>query len=164
MLELNEDGYLPAGIHRYAYQDFYEQFVGGFKTSQTRNDIYNKAFSWLKRMAKIFPPVELWVNGSYVTGKVNPNDLDMVIFFDFSHITDQRIFHQLNQARDDCQRYRCDVYFASIVNKFSHVDHVNFRNYWRGQFGFDSMDVPKGIIVLDWLQVHEHIRGAQNAK
>ena len=60
-----------------------------------------------------------------------------------------------------------DIYFGYAIspeNKcaYSPQDYlqiVNTRNYWRGQFGFDREDRPKGIIRLNCKSIAEQLDG-----
>ncbi len=60
-----------------------------------------------------------------------------------------------------------DIYFAyatSIDNKKSmtptdYQNNVNLRNYWRGQFGFDRTDSPKGIVRISCDSIAEYLKG-----
>lgn len=46
----------------------------------------------------------------------------------------------------------CDTYIAfspnSILPQKLNNEFTNKRNYWRGQFGFDREDNPKGMIKI----------------
>ena len=39
---------------------------------------------------------------------------------------------------------------------------INQRNYWRGQFGFDREDRPKGIIRIDCKSIEEKLMGGED--
>lgn len=59
-----------------------------------------------------------------------------------------------------------DIYFAYatspenqrlLSNDYQQV--VNQRNYWRGQFGFDRADNPKGIVKINCQSLSDYIKG-----
>lgn len=101
------------------------------------------------------------MDGSFATTKVNPNDADLILFIDYADLAKiQSAWSQLQT-----QHPHLDMYFACAANEktkklLSPGDYnqvVNNRNYWRGQFGFDRQDNPKGIIKLDCNSVRAYI-------
>lgn len=159
MLELTTDGYLPPGIHPYTYADFEEQFVADFKTSQTRREIRDKAFQWISKVRLIAAAEEVWINGSYTTGKVNPNDIDMVIFYKQKIFKSKTLYDALKQLQLSSKSYRCDAYYSIIIDKDVTDEVLQRRAFWKGQFGFDRVDQPKGIVVMQWKEVIKGIKG-----
>lgn len=156
MLNFNDDGLMPPGLHEYAFNDFKSQFIDQFGFSQSRKAILEGCLKWLFLISNIITPEEVWMDGSYVTAKANPNDIDIVLFFDSEKLNavDKGMFYNLFSIS---KQYLCDSYFAvSIIPGKHTANDINIRNYWRGQFGFDRNDKPKGIIILTW---QEFIKG-----
>lgn len=151
-MELNEKGYLDAGLHMSSMQELKEVFVKQFTTSQTREEIYNNFLEWKTELEKKYRIYEIWVDGSFATNKINPNDIDIVVFAYLEN--NQELFHQWNSIRN---KDKIDAYLTiavceenkKILTPKLFYEMVNQRNYWRGQFGFDRNDLPKGIIVLN---------------
>lgn len=152
-MDFEANGMLPAGIHTYDIVTFREQFVAGFPNSQTRPVIFSSLEHFISTILLLCDPDEFWVDGSFATTKVNPNDADIIIFVDYADFVKmQAIWVQMQR-----QYPQLDMYIACAVNEkvkqaLSSKDYnfvVNQRNYWRGQFGFDRQDNPKGIIKLD---------------
>lgn len=151
-MTFESNGMLPAGIHDYTYSQFEEDFVTCFQTSQTRNKIFISLMNFLKLIHSIGDPDELWVDGSYVTNKVNPNDADIVMFLNAPEMI--ILGPQINVLRASFREL--DIYFALAISsenqkQLSQDDFfiaANLRNYWKGQFGFDRADTPKGIVRL----------------
>ena len=89
-----------------------------------------------------------WIDGSFVTEKEAPSDVDVVVFHDPPEVN--RLSANRKATLDllfmDRQvtklRYHTDAFF--IPN-----DDPDARMYWRGCFGFDHYDNPKGIVRLD---------------
>lgn len=145
----NEDGLLEAGIHDYLVGDFKDNFINCFNTSQTRSDIYKNTINWLKLINdRVMLPEEIWFDGSYVTNKINPNDLDIVLFFDRSSFTADK-YQEFEKLKAQCKVYKCDAYMCFLNNENANWNDINARNYWRGQFGFDRQDKPKGIVKIN---------------
>jgi len=100
-----------------------------------------------------------------VTSKINPNDVDIVLFFE---VTDYiNLVHQWGNIRNVTD---IDAYCAAAVNtdsqdKLSPEEFntiTNNRNYWKGQFGYDRIDRPKGIIVLKPDKIMEYLNGGES--
>jgi hypothetical protein len=152
LVEFNSEGFLEPGLHSYTYIDFKEQFLESFTTSYTRGKIFPKMFLWLSEINKILEPAEIWCDGSYTTLKNDPNDIDIVIFFDKIKL-DENKYKSFEKLRSISKSYLCDAYLGIINNINATGQDINNRNYWRGQFGFDRNDRPKGIVVLDWKEI-----------
>lgn len=156
------NGALSPGIHDCTYEEFIRTFVDEFPTSQRRKLIADTLLSFASEIFSIGIPVEFWIDGSYVTGKINPNDADIVLFFQYQHMIAMQ-----NRIGEYRKKYKgiLDLYIAFAVcaeNKglLSADDYeqvINQRNYWRGQFGFDRADEPKGIVRLSCDSIVEQI-------
>lgn len=154
----NEEGLLEAGIHDYLINDFKNNFIYYFNTSQTRDTIYNNTIKWLKLISeRITMPIEVWFDGSYVTDKINPHDLDIVLFFDRGTFT-MEMYKEFTVLQAECKKYKCDAYMCFTNNNYANSQDINNRNYWRGQFGFDRLDRPKGIIKINGNELIDEIR------
>ncbi|NQU58463.1 MAG: hypothetical protein HQ513_14615 [Rhodospirillales bacterium] len=98
--------------------------------------------------------MEIWVNGSFVTEKLNPSDVDFaarVEGADFDNATpDQKnILWWLNTA-DLKPQHRCDSYaFVEYHNGHPLGEQGEWEKaYWLRQFGFSRAENPKGLAVL----------------
>lgn len=164
-MEFESNGMLSAGIHDCTMQEFIEFFVDKFPTSQRRKTIANNLLDFAKDILATGTPVEFWVDGSFVTTKINPNDADLVLFFHLPHMQVLAPQHSSLQ-----QKYlnSLDFYFSLAVSPENeklikpsdyHTLCVNQRNYWRGQFGFDRQDSPKGIVRISCDSIIEYLKG-----
>lgn len=150
MGSFNENGLLNPGFHEYKLNEIDKIFVEDFSKSQTRKEIYSGFLKWLKELLNICIPNEIWIDGSFVTDKINPNDVDLVYFIDVNDYSKNN--EQINQLRELGIQNNCDTYIAFSPNSKLPAelnnDITNKRNYWRGQFGFDREDNPKGMIKI----------------
>lgn len=161
-MDFESNGMLPAGFHDYSVDEFITQFVDGFPTSQRRKQIADVLFDFAKEIFSYGVPYEFWIDGSYVTAKVNPNDADLVLFFQYSDLTTLK--PQIPMLR---QKYlpNLDTYYMCATSPENQallpttVFHkiITDRNYWRGQFGFDRSDQPKGIVRLSCDSLLEYL-------
>lgn len=156
------NGVLAPGFHDCTYDEFYAALVDEFPTSQRRKPIAEALLAFSKEVFAIGTPYEFWIDGSYVTTKINPNDADVILFFQYQHMN--VISPLLSTFR---QQYNgiLDIYFGYATSPENQrilgpVDYgriVNNRNYWRGQFGFDREDNPKGIIRIDCVSIEKQL-------
>lgn len=59
-------------------------FVTAFPNSQTRKQLFENYLHYIYRFQdEVFPFFEQYINGSFVTKKENPKDIDIVTFLDF---------------------------------------------------------------------------------
>jgi hypothetical protein len=72
---LNEDGYLPVGIHRCTFEELVQRFGHGSPERQVEIRELEQLVQWATRAGIL----RLIVNGSFVTAKLEPNDVDVII-------------------------------------------------------------------------------------
>lgn len=151
-MEFNKDGFLEAGLHKYSLEEFENIFVNSFRISQSRKKIFERFMVWWEKLIQIYHIHEIWIDGSFVTNKINPNDIDVVVFV---HVEDfLNLSRQWASIRND---ELIDAYLTLAICKESEIlvrqdeyyEFINSRNYWRGQFGFDRNDSPKGFVVIN---------------
>lgn len=161
-MNFNNKGLLDPGLHLCDMNDFATMFNSDFVTSQSRANIFNELLSFLQNIITMYNLYEVWVDGSYVTNKVNPNDVDIVLYFEVLDYI--KIQPQWNIIRNVA---KIDAYCACAVNQNSQstlspadINTItNKRNYWKGQFGYDRSDNPKGIIIIKADKIKEYING-----
>lgn len=79
---LDANGLLPTGLVKVTAEQVHEHFVVPFTTSTTRQRLYDQWLLHRQAIEAIVPIERQWLNGSYVTGKVDPGDVDAVTFID----------------------------------------------------------------------------------
>ena len=97
---------------------------------------------------------ELWVDGSFLTEKINPGDVDVVLRIQSSVYDDgtseQRMM--VDWIRGNLKEYNlCDSY---VFHEFPKDDPdyslgKRDRDYWSKWFGHSRSQVPKGIAVIE---------------
>lgn len=78
----NEHGVLPAGRYQAMPDEIEQRFVLTFPTSLTRKNIFD---GWRRRREQLLELVQVeqeWIDGSFVTSKRDPSDLDVAVFID----------------------------------------------------------------------------------
>lgn len=134
---------LPPGIHDVEPSELDNHFLSEFDGSRTRRALIDGFHQYIEALKKYAVRFEIWLDGSFVTSKEDPNDIDLVVFAPASELNalspdDQNRLRALFD-RPSCRKaFGCDVLFSVAEND-------NMRSYWRGWYGFDRHEQPKGI-------------------
>jgi hypothetical protein len=124
MLTFNQHGYLvPADVIEIDMATF-EKF---FLFNEHRQRIFQSYLLFLESIQALgMGDFYQWIDGSFTSLKVNPNDIDLVTFVDFV----QYEIHEdtLYKLRQDFQKKGVDAYFVAIYPK-EHEDYSLFLNY-----------------------------------
>ncbi|MBI1226755.1 MAG: hypothetical protein GC192_16085 [Bacteroidetes bacterium] len=125
-------------------------FVDAFPKSKTRARLYENLIQFNETLQKeVFPWYEMWVNGSFVTKKQNPKDVDVVVFLDAE-------VYKLREKKLDkilayCfEKLRIDAYFVLVFpenHKFFTSTQLN-RNDWFIFFTTLKSGSRKGFLQL----------------
>jgi hypothetical protein len=129
--EFNKDGVLPAGIHLTNLIEFKERFVYNYK----REAIYNGFLKLVEDLKKMGSPA-LYVDGSFITKKQLPNDVDVCW---------ERI------PGDDFLRF-VKLNFP-IFFKFHHPRKEQQDTYCADVFPADFIELSSGKLFLDYFQI-----------
>jgi hypothetical protein len=136
----------PPGLHPVDEAMLEAHFVDPFSGSVTRPVLIAGLRSYLTALRCVGVNFEVWIDGSFSTQKTDPNDIDLVVFADpdelnklppAAHTYLNGLFDRTTAKR----QYGCDVLFALATD-------YNSRSYWRGWYGFDRSEQPKGIAQL----------------
>lgn len=143
----------PLGFHRLTMANIEQVCVDQFSLSTTRPAICDglNVLQTVLELADVSG--ELWVDGSFITEKINPKDVDIVLRVNGS-LYDAGTKDQRN-AIDwliDNQKLtlKCDSYvlFEYPAGHPLHDEGRWWYSYWHKQWGFSRDDDPKGIVVL----------------
>lgn len=142
---MNDKPLFPAGFHDFSRLDLKESLtellVEPFTGSRRRELLLDRLIALLKEVDSLCIVTEVWIDGSFVTDKEEPNDIDVLLWYqDASSISPRelRVYRELKDADLMAFRYHCDVY----VLKDKDAD----RRYWKEWFGKSREGEPKGII------------------
>lgn len=144
MVEFNEGGLLPSGVHKCDEDEFRTLLVDRFPTSTSRA-IIAAGFTRLRADACDCDIAGMhWVDGSFVTNKVDPDDVDLVTFVDAELLdslagtpAEEFIMGTLAAGPATPPQYRSDSYLVAVAAS-THPGHDAFmlaRDYWRQWFG-----------------------------
>jgi hypothetical protein len=148
---------LSAGFHPMTPGQVKELCVARFPDSRRRPLVFAGLSSFLAELSSAGVKGEVWIDGSFVTEKLEPADCDLVVCADGALLDIAApAMQDFLRRRFDTERaqvkaaYHCDVYIFPEYPA-SHMLHgisLQRRAYWQKQFGFDRSKQPKGMAVV----------------
>jgi hypothetical protein len=155
-MTFNSEGYLEPGVHTMELDSLEHIFVVGFPHPSTRKLILDGYKEHLTALREVIPSFTQFIDGSFVSNKNDPGDIDLVCFIDGDEIDNlspdkQARLEELLSGSTVKAKYMCDAYFCvSFPGHHPHFQHARAqRKYWMGEFGYDRQDVPKGIVLIE---------------
>lgn len=144
---------LPPGFHDLDDLGLKNLCVNAFPTSVRRSTLYCNFVQLTGLLREINLQFkcfgEIWVDGSYTTHKPEPDDIDILLVIDYRALL-QIPEEQLKAVSPLLNRsfvkanYNIDVLL--LPENHPEVDYSERRSYWRGWFGFDRRENPKGLV------------------
>ncbi len=139
--QLNFDEYgnlTPYEVIEVDLTTFEAYFVTAFPNSKTRKRLFENYLQYIYRFQdEVFPFFEQWINGSFVTQKENPKDIDLVTFLDYEvyekrgdKVLDK--FWTFSLEDEGIDSYLVRDYPESHI-KFAKTIH--FKKEWRDLYG-----------------------------
>ena len=149
-IEFNKKGYLKRN-HKLTFDEFKTQFVDDFPF-YNRRIIFDEFESYVKKLFSELkePYLKIWIDGSFVTDELEPNDIDFVVFI-------FHIFHEIENklAIFDEGFHYIDNYFIPYFSDNSITTEL--ITYWEKYFSKDRYGSNKGFIELNVLVLDEVI-------
>jgi hypothetical protein len=141
---------LPVGFHEMDLTAVRRLCVARFPDSITRNSIMEKLEEVLSLIQQNGMRGEVWIDGSFTTEKLNPDDVDLILVTEAkdhqSFDDDQRNFFKWFSETSLYDRFRCDNY--TMIKDASHPKNEWTLAYWLRQFGFSRGNQMKGLAVV----------------
>jgi hypothetical protein len=145
---------LPVGFHRVPVKALRKLCVDSFSLSPTREPIMQALEGVIRRLKRAKINGQLWVNGSFLTAKIDPEDADVVLYV-ASEVYDngsapQRTAISWVNANLKSAGLPCDTYVCFRYRKAHpcYAEGVFMRAYWMRQWGFDRSQGFKGVAVV----------------
>jgi hypothetical protein len=126
----NDDGYLPVGIHPATIKEIAERFGQDSELRQVQME----SLRWLIELARRAGVLRIVVNGSFVTDKLEPNDVDCVLLIGPGFPQDDAAEAEL-------------IAGIPFIN-LELVDLDGFRQFTERTFATDVDFVPKGMVEV----------------
>ena len=116
MISFDKKGNLkPFGAIQISVDEFEDYFVRDF-ISSTRAANFEKYVRYSRDLKKITggKPLKQWINGSFVTKKTNPKDIDLVTFLDHGHFVKLGTKLNIFKPRLSWEHYGVDAYLVEV--------------------------------------------------
>ncbi|MCL2115698.1 MAG: hypothetical protein FWH29_05710 [Methanobrevibacter sp.] len=146
-------GYLPEGYHKTTLKEFEEKFSKN--KSKKRQKIMKAYKKHLKEILRTKLAIEQWVNGSFVTDKKEPGDIDLLTEFDgikadslnMKENIDYIIFNAQNKYNNLCDSHRIFKYPKNM--EIEYKSYISSKSKYLGLlFNSDTEFNIKGVINL----------------
>lgn len=145
---------LPLGFHMMTLGGLQTLCVEQFKRSVTRTMVFDGLTSVIDGLIACGIEMEVWIDGSFLTRKRDPEDSDVVAriaqeAWAAASDDERRVLAALVR-RDLRREFRCDFYSFIEYEKGHKLEAQGewMRAYWLRQFGFSRRDEPKGLAVI----------------
>lgn len=134
--DFDDEGFLPSGVHPTTLEEIRSRF-GQFQHSDVRCQLANKLDAFLKeaRSSDLF--AEIIINGSFISAKDEPNDIDLILVLNLGHdfAAELRPFeYNVISRRQVRRRFGFDVLVAQLGQP-EHFEYVQFFSQVRGNPG-----------------------------
>ena len=147
---------LPEGIHHITEDEFHDFFCVNFPASETRPDI-DAGYTEFRQVLTAIIPSRHWVDGSFVEDKINPNDVDVIVWVDsrqfiaLSKANHDFLFGIFNDPIKSCKYiYRTHAFLEPIFHPGDgqYGYYKSRLDYWRRWLSTTASGDSKGMISL----------------
>lgn len=143
---------LQAGMHSMTLEQIHAVAVVPFPNNQRRNDLHAKLLTWVGALQALQIGGTLWLDGSFLTEKPGPGDIDCVLWSPYwrnnaSDLSDD-VKLQASRLLDKNTAeslYELDLYVESPTDQ----EKFHRESYWRGVLGFArDRTTAKGFVEV----------------
>lgn len=146
---------LPAGFHEMSLKDLRVLCVERFPLSRGRGALMNLVEEICSGLSAAKLRAEVWVDGSFLTAKIEPDDVDVVVCLNAAalaapSLAQRAVLDRIAGQGHGHGAFNCDSYIH-IDYDAGHARHGQgawMRAYWTKQFGFSRSENMKGIAVV----------------
>lgn len=139
--EFDENGNLPPGVHWTTWEEFKERFG-----TTRRRSLLMEGLKTAMEQLKAAGCRTIYINGSFVTSKPNPNDFDACwvpedVDIDYLRIHAPRLLNYFDRTAQKA-KYRGEIFRSDQPVGDYGLTSIEF-------FQRDRYQIPKGIIAID---------------
>lgn len=138
---------------------FEEIFVKSFDEDSTRREVFTQYQSYLEYFQQsITTDFTQWIDGSFVSNKKNPRDLDLVNLLDYRIVEEKKeALYQNFLSEGSMKEYGLDAYVVRLYPE-GHKFHTRTQPdlaYWNHWFGFSKLNrrrkrFSKGFLEIEF--------------
>lgn len=149
----DENGNLPPGIYNMTLDEIEEIFSKN--KSLKRREIMKAYKNHLTELKNTGYYLDHWIDGSFVTSKENPNDIDTLTEFDGQKADENNEKNLINELINNSKEKTNGTCHSLKVYRYPYYQKENFERYLKQKrrilillFGKDKRNFKKGIIHL----------------
>ena len=159
-MEFDPQGNLfPHKVIEIDLEEFEKLFITNFPNSESRNRLFQNYLAYIQKIKnEIDSTFYQWIDGSFVTSKLNPNDIDLVTFINFefyennlSKLTDLQGHNLKKEQNLDCyfvKEYPIEHKNYEIITKYDSVEW--FHLFSKTRVNRNGKRYSKGIIQINF--------------
>lgn len=141
---------INSGIHKLSMTELEQMAVLAFPSDVKRTTLFYQFSSWTSQLSSLGLTGTLWLDGSFLTKKPYPNDIDCVLFEPIlSRQLDANQLNRLSKLLDHDEArvsFNLDFY---LEPKMQASDLFHRQAYWSGVFGFQhDRTKAKGFVEI----------------
>ncbi|MYM28967.1 hypothetical protein GTP58_11615 [Duganella sp. CY15W] len=140
---------LPPGIHELTLAELQAIAVTPFLADAKRALLFASFQQWLQKLQSFHVEAILWIDGSFLTSKPSPADIDCIMWDPETSVS--LTSAQWNEVRKLTDRNVARVQFGLdlYMEKPAPEKRLHRQAYFRGLFGFQHDEkTPKGFVEL----------------
>lgn len=142
--QLDDDGFLPIGVHEATIDEIREQF-GSFQRTDRRQNLFRQFDEFIGevRLSNLIDSVI--VDGSFVTAKDEPSDIDLILVLkpDHDFAAELRPFeYNVISRRQVRRKHKFDVFVARYESS-EYAEYLGFFQQVK-----ELPDRRKGVLVV----------------
>lgn len=148
---------IPNEIIDVSWDDFKQVFVKSFEDTSTRHKIFEKFEAYIAEFqAEICKSFTVWINGSFVSRKINPNDIDVVILLEYQI---QEQFESLIRSKFTAIKTWKTTNVDAYILKLFPEDHQMFKSttfdkyYWVDKFSNSKINKEGKSFSKGFIQI-----------
>lgn len=143
----------PPGFHYLSISDIERVCVEFFALSKTRGPLMDGLNQFLRRLNDENVLGDIWANGSFLTEKIDPKDIDLVLRCDAVLYNTGTAEHRAAidwVIANQKPTLGCDSYvlFEYPPGHPLHAEGLWWYSWYHKCWGFSRDDDPKGIVVI----------------
>jgi hypothetical protein len=116
---LTEHGFLPEGVHECTLSELDSRFGGGHP-SRRRHELYRNLVRFLSDFQILQISTAVYINGSFITGKSDPNDIDLIVDLGEPSQRVNSIFLEMMREERVKLEYQIDLYAVPKLGGRTH--------------------------------------------
>lgn len=149
MAKADHPALFQPGLHKITQAELYQAAVAVFPADSPRHALYAGFAAWSTRLQALGLRGTVWIDGSFLTEKQDPADIDLVLWSPLPSrpldaVEQTNVGWLLNHQMARLS-YRLDLY----VEMPATTDVIHRQAYWRGFFGYcHDLVTAKGLVEV----------------